>query len=109
MQLGKENTPYRTHRSHHAKGAEDPLGTRGQHLDQNIKNTIHDANIVTKGTRREDPMAALRGYRENSVHRTHKTSQTRQGTKPTLRLHAKEGGGINPFPENKNTEHKAHR
>jgi hypothetical protein len=109
MHLGKEIAPYRTIKSHLAKGVGDPLGPTGQHLDQNSKNTTHDANIVIKGTSREDPTAALRGYRENYAHMTHRASQTRQGTKPTLRLHTREGGDINPFPKIKNAEHKAHR
>jgi hypothetical protein len=66
-------------------------------------------DIVTKGKRREDPVAPPRGERETSANRSHKTCQTSRGTRPTLRMHTREGGDINPFPEGKNTEHKAHR
>ena len=54
-------------------------------------------------------MAAPRGDRDMSALRPHKTCWTRQGIRPTLRLHTWDDGDINPFPESENTEHKAHR
>ena len=117
IQPEKATIPQKTHRSHTTEGASDPQGTRGQHPDQKRYTTAHIANrhsqashyIVTKGKRREDPSAAPRGGRVISADRTHKTSQTRRGTRPIHIKHTAEGGDINPFSDRKKTEHTAHK
>ena len=54
-------------------------------------------------------MVVTRSEREITAHMTQGTCRTRQGTSTAYRLHTREGGDTNPFPEGNNTEHKAHR
>ncbi len=105
-----QHVPHCTPRATNEKEHRDHLSPQ-----QSLDNTRRPASRNPTQPRRqrlrmrEDPVAAPRGERDIAALRTHRTCWTRQGTRLALRLNTWDGGDINPFPECKNTEHKAHR